>query len=624
METVVNSVNTGIAGLGWNNVLFNNMNTPNFAGGTPRAFDERLVPSNQKYGFAIQETVVGNNKTACVRWNTQSQQNTFATPELPFGTHKIKWFITDGCGNNKEYEYTFTVKDCKAPTVVCLNGLSVNIMPTAMIQMWVSDFLQYTDDNCTPNDQIKIGIRKCGTGTGFPIDPATGLPVTSVTFNCTELGTQCVELWAIDAAGNADYCETYVIVQDNNNNCPTADHINVVGALKTEMVDGVEEGIVSIDGTSTFAPPYAYFDLSDVTGVYALTNSVPLAATFTIAPEKDDNPLNGVTTYDLVLISKHILGIQPLNSPYQMIAADANKSGSITTFDIVELRKLILGIYTELPNNTSWRFVDKSFSFPNANNPFQSSFPETISVADAMVTQAAKDFVGVKIGDVNNTVVANATVQADDRTIGTALFDIEERMVTAGDEFEVTFKSVQQLKGFQFTMLLNGLEMVGLNTSDHVTSNNFGTFEGATTVSIDGAQEFTLRFRAEKSGELSQMLGVSGSITRAEAYGNEGRLGIAFRFGGKTIAGIGFELYQNQPNPFVNKTTVGFYLPEAAEATLSIMDEAGRVVYQQKGQFAKGENNIQLDRALINTTGLLYYKLETATDSATKKMIQAK
>ena len=31
-----------------------------------------------------------------------------------------------------------------------------------------------------------------------------------------------------------------------------------------------------------------------------------------------------------------------------------------------------------------------------------------------------------------------------------------------------------------------------------------------------------------------------------------------------------------------------------------------------------------LDRALINTTGVLYYKLETATDNATKKMIQAK
>ena len=495
-------------------------------------------------------------------------------------------------------------------------------MPTGMISMWASDFLQYTEDNCTPNP-LKISIRKCGTGTGFPVD-AFGNPILVVNFTCAELGTQCVELWAIDAEGNADYCETYVIVQDNLGNCPNADKINVAGVLKTEMTDGVEEGTVSINGTSTFAPPYAYFDLSDADGVYQVVNNVPLDATFTIAPEKDDNPLNGVTTFDLVLISKHILGIEPLTSPYKMIAADANKSGSITTFDIVEIRKLILGIYSELPNNTSWRFVDKSFAFPNVNNPFQTSFPEMISVASAMSNQMDEDFVGVKIGDVNNTVVANATMPAEERTTGTALFDVEDRSVKAGETFEVTFKSAQALKGFQFTMLLNGLEMVGLINGDQVNANNFGQFDGATTVSIDGAQEFTLRFQATKSGKLSEMLGVSGSITRAEAYTDAGRQGVAFRFGGKTISGVGFELYQNQPNPFVNKTFVGFFLPEAAEATLSIFDETGRIVYQQKGQFAKGENSISLDRALINTTGMLYYKLETSTDSATKKMIQTK
>ena len=624
METVINSVNVGIAGLGWNNVLYNNLNTPNFSGGTPRAFDERPVPFNQKYGFAIQETISGVNKTACVRWNTQQQQNTYVTPELPHGTHKIKWFLTDGCGNNKEYEYTFTVKDCKAPTVVCLNGLSVNIMPTGMITLWASDFLQYTEDNCTPAGQLKIGIRKCGQGTGFPVDN-NGNPITSVNFLCTELGTQCVELWSIDAAGNADYCETYVIVQDNLGNCPSSDHINVAGALKTEMTDGVEEATVNVNGTSTFTPPYSYFDLSDADGVYQLNNNVPLDATFTIAPEKDDNPLNGVTTYDLVLISKHILGIEPLNTPYKMIAADANKSGSITTFDIVELRKLILGIYTELPNNTSWRFVDKAFVFPNANNPFQTAFPETKSVANAMNNQIAKDFAGVKIGDVNNTAVANATMQAEERTAGTAIFDLEDRSVKAGEEFDVTFKSAQELKGFQFTATLNGLKAISTVNAENVAENNFNLLpENAMAVSIDGAQSFTVRFRAEKAGKLSEMLGVSGAITRAEAYGDAGRLGVAFRFDGKTISGVGFELYQNQPNPFVNKTFVGFYLPEAAEATLSVYDETGRVVYQQKGQFAKGENSISLDRALINTTGILYYKLETATDSATKKMIQAK
>lgn len=623
METVVNSISTGIAGLGWNRVNYNNLNTPSFSGGTPRAFDGRPVPANQKWGFSIQETVSGNTKTACVRFNTQQNQNTHVVPQLPHGTHKIKWFITDGCGNNAEYEYTFTVKDCKAPTVVCLNGLSVNIMPTGMITLWASDFLQYTEDNCTPANQLKIGIRKCGTGTGFPVD-VNGNPITNVTFNCSELGTQCVELWSIDVAGNADYCETYVIVQDNLGGCSGGGAVNVAGALKTEATDGVEEGVVNVEGTSTFVPNFSIFGLSNATGNYSF-NNVPVASTFTIAPEKDDNPLNGVTTYDLVLISKHILGLEPLNSPYKMIAADANKSGSITTFDIVEIRKLILGIYTELPNNTSWRFVDKSFSFPNANNPFQSAFPETKSVADAMSNQTDEDFVGVKIGDVNGSAVANATMQAEERTAATAIFDVEDRAVVAGEEFNVTFKSAQALKGFQFTATLAGLKAVGVVNAENVTENNFNLLpQNAMAVSIDGAQEFTVRFRAEQSGKLSEMLGVSGAITRAEAYGDAGRMGVAFRFDGKTIAGVGFELYQNQPNPFVNRTFIGFFLPEAAEATLSIFDETGRVVYQQKGQFAKGENTIALDRALINTTGMLFYKLETATDSATKKMIQAK
>lgn len=126
---------------------------------------------------------------------------------------------------------------------------------------------------------------------------------------------------------------------------------------------------------------------------------------FTVTPTKDNNHLNGVSTFDLVLISKHILGIEPLGSPYKMIAADANKSNSITTNDIVEIRKLILGIYNEFPANTSWRFVPASFSFPNPANPFQQPiFPEAGKQIDMAASQTNKvDFVAIKVGDVNNT-----------------------------------------------------------------------------------------------------------------------------------------------------------------------------------------------------------------------------
>ncbi|MEZ4964946.1 MAG: proprotein convertase P-domain-containing protein [Saprospiraceae bacterium] len=633
METVVSSNNPPAPG----QVNYNNVGTPSYSGGTPRVFDGRPVLPNEIYRWANHQSVSGTSRTASVQWKTFPQMptptNQFGSPgiapQLPYGTHKIKWTITDGCGNETYCEYTFVVKDCKAPTVVCLNGLSVNIMPTQMVQLWATDFLQYAEDNCTPPtpytpspNQLKFAIRKAGQGTGFPVD-ALGNPITSVTFTCAELGMQEVELWAQDLAGNADFCQTFVDVQDNNNNCNN-DNVTVAGALKTEAGDGVEDANVNLQ-----AGTVNLFDMSDDQGAYIFNNSVPNNSNYTVTPTKDDNPLNGVSTYDLVLISKHILGLEPLNSPYKMIAADANKSNSITTFDIVEIRKLILGIYNELPNNTSWRFVDKGFVFPQPSNPFATTFPETKSVAGVTVDQLADDFYGVKVGDVNGSAIANALMSADDRSVSTLLFDVQDRAVKAGEVFEVAFKGTEKVQGYQFTMNFAGLEVVDVVPGAGMRADNFGVFADAITTSVDNeSNEFSVKFRAAKSGNLSELLTVSSRITRAEAYSqSNGLMDVAFRFngqGGAVISGVGFELYQNQPNPFVNKTLIGFHLPEATEATLTIFDETGRMLFTQKGQYGKGYNAVAIDRALLNTTGVMYYKLETATDAATRKMIQTK
>jgi hypothetical protein len=179
-------------------------------------------------------------------------------------------------------------------------------------------------------------------------------------------------------------------------------------------------------------------------------------------------------------------------------------------------------------------------------------------------------------------------------------------------------------------MNLNGLEVMDVVPGEGMKSENFGVFADAITTSFDGANqgEFSVKFRAAKSGQLSSMLSMSSRITKAEAYNaTSDKLDVAFRFtqgGVSTISGVGFELYQNQPNPFVNTTFIGFHLPEAATATLSIYDETGRVIFSQKGDYVKGYNSIAIDRAVLNTTGVLYYKLETATDFATRKMIQTK
>jgi hypothetical protein len=99
-----------------------------------------------------------------------------------------------------------------------------------------------------------------------------------------------------------------------------------------------------------------------------------------------------------------------------MIAADENQNGSITTSDVVQLRKLILGIYTTMPDQNSWRFVDKSFTFTYSNNPFFDIFPESRS--ECLSSKTALDFVAIKIGDVNGSAIANRPAPRPAVTIG--------------------------------------------------------------------------------------------------------------------------------------------------------------------------------------------------------------
>jgi lysyl endopeptidase len=142
---------------------------------------------------------------------------------------------------------------------------------------------------------------------------------------------------------------------------------------------------------------------TDASGNYTFTN-VPVGQNYTITPIFDFNDLNGVTTFDLVLISKHLLGLEPLNSPWKIIAGDANKSNTVTTFDIVEIRKVILGLNPSFPAVNSWRFFPANSSFPEPTNPFSGTFPtEFITLSNVQANASGINFFGVKVGDTNSS-----------------------------------------------------------------------------------------------------------------------------------------------------------------------------------------------------------------------------
>jgi hypothetical protein len=219
-------------------------------------------------------------------------------------------------------------------------------------------------------------------------------------------------------------------------------------------------------------------------------------------------------------------------------------------------------------------------------------------------------------------------VEADDRSMGTMYFDVEDREVKAGEVLEVKITASEKVAGFQFTMDLNGLQALEVLPGENMGRENFAMFEDAITGSVNNeAGEFAIRFRATRNGQLSQMLGLGNSITRTEAYaevnGDVQRKEVMLRFNsanGSTLAGAGFELLQNAPNPAKGFTNISFNLPEATDATLTVTNAEGKVVRRYFGNFAKGMNTITLQRADLEA-GILFYQLDTPTHSATKKMI---
>ena len=353
-----------------------------------------------------------------------------------------------------------------------------------------------------------------------------------------------------------------------------------------------------------------------------------------------------MTTFDIALVSKHLLGIQSLSSPYKLIAADVNKDGEVSAADMLYMRKVILRALPEFPNNTSWRFVDKNYVFTNPENPFISDFPEVVNINNLPIAAQA-NFVAIKIGDVNNTVnplnlIGGNGVEIQVRNAKTLNFEVEDVDMQAGFEYTIPFKSTYfNALGYQFTLNhTEGVEVVKIinGTLPSMSDNNFGKFKNALTTSWNGnfndknAEAFSLVLRANKNVKLSDILTIGSNITAAEAYDKNGEaMNISLNFKGLTNGILGnnsenteggnFNLNQNEPNPFESETKVSFNIPKETQGKLTVFDAKGRIVKTVQSLFKKGYNAITIQKSELSTTGVFFYRLDTPTHSATKKMI---
>ena len=121
---------------------------------------------------------------------------------------------------------------------------------------------------------------------------------------------------------------------------------------------------------------------------------------------------------------------------------------------------------------------------------------------------------------------------------------------------------------------------------------------------------------------LSEVLHVNSRYTAAEAYNeNLDLLDVVIQYNDEATTTTSFDLLQNLPNPFKTETIVRFTLEEVGFATLKVYDISGRILLEIAGDYEQGYNEIVINRTDLQASGVVYYQLDTKTNSATRKMI---
>lgn len=551
---------------------------------------------------------------------------------IPIGRHALRVRASDGCGNAAVDLIIFEVNDCKAPTPICINGLTSTLMPDGngggMSEIWVSDFIASPSTDCS--GPVEFAIYRSATAIEGGDDFVPSANDDNLTLGCDDFGPLAIRIYAIDQAGNFDYCETSLLVQAFNDGvCEPGNSLQLGGTIMNAMSEPVEGVMVSISNpeASNFAN-----QLTNASGIYYFSD-LTLGEDYTI--EAQNNPaisLNNVSTGDLVLIARHILGLNSFSSPYQSIAGDVTMDGNVNVLDIIQIRRVILGLDSEFAATNSWNFYvqdgEELQSVYNANN------------LSGNLLNA--DFVAIEMGNVSD-VANNTNFQGEANGRADVGIHTNDINMSAGNTYKVTI-SGEDLYGMQGTFqFAAGLDVQDVNI-DAALRGALNLEELATgmfsfsVVNTEAANQIgetvpqlEIVFRATRDGKLSEMLSLSDRITKAEAYTTAGEnrsMELVFNLDpndpATVLAAVGVRLLDNVPNPFRSQTDVRYELNQAQEVTLEVRDINGRIVLRKSQNGAAGLNKITVTKDEVGAAGVYEYSLITEGFAGSRKMVLIK
>jgi|GEM_PF-3037128 len=422
---------------------------------------------------------------------------------------------------------------------------------------------------------------------------------------------------------------------------------SVSGILLDRLGAPVGQAIVTLEGKDKTGADFLLSEVADASGTYTF-NNVPHGSTFTVKVLKDINPKNGITSYDLLVGQRWLLGMKPpeFNSPLQVLAGNANNNHLFSTLDLGIAQAVFLGNLAAFPNNNSWVFVRASHVFAapfTVSNPFP--YPSDSTIV-GLKNNAVVHFTGIKVGDIVTSADPQNRPAGEGSGEAPALRLVAEQS-RAGQDIALIIKAEQFEQigsaqwGLQFdpsVMTYLGADAPGWAVGDKAAADgllrlSWFSPDGQPKTLASGTVLVALRFRAvAPSLSLAEpLVARSEAALEAEAVavledGTFESRDLALRFQANLSAAhgpmteAGYSLGQSAPNPTTGLVQIPFALGEPGQAVLNVFDNLGRVVRRSAGFFEQGRQQVELDLSGL-APGLYRYQLTSGRFSATQNLV---
>jgi len=559
-------------------------------------------------------TPAGNNQprevTSLLRGDLPNLQY---RERLPLGSYTLNVIVNDGCGNEAEKEVSFTVADCVGPAPICIDEISVELMPDEttggdMAAIWATDFVASPIFDCTGQDASETDSEGRNLVTDYSIHRSGEIPdrdQIGITVTCEDtLGLDNIEIHAWDEAGNHDYCVVRLDVQNNNQSCGGGD-MDVAGRILTNLgtpIPNVDIYVSKDDGSEEM------IQQTSEDGRFAFSLSGE-ATPLQIRPVKHSDPFTGITILDAVKLQRHLLNIKKLDTPYELLAADLDQSGHLSVGDMIRMQKILLGWYSEWPEGASWLFLDARFRFAQPEAPWAEYAPQAIDLATVFDVDRL-EFVAIKLGDLNNSAMDQASAAALRSTANHIPIQYRDEFLPKGESKIISFTiSEPGLEGMyariNWDPNLARMETIGQTTGPKFRLDAYrGSLAMVYLPAGGGGTEsitWNIRVTARKSIRLSDLLSLA---TERPAMAVTSDL----RASELSLAPLDQKALPNWSARLLDRVVearsgIGVEMTRDQHLTVRWVDVAGRMLAQTRQGFTTGVNRVTVPTEVASYPG---------------------